>query len=81
MAARTAVLASAIPGYQLAAGDAAAFVPPGDVAALRGTLTELLASPERRADLVSRGATRANGHSFHALAAQYLTIYHSLLAT
>ena len=81
MAARTSVIASAIPGYQLAAGDAAAFVPPGDATALRGALAELLASPERRADLVSRGVTRANGHSFRGLAAQYLQIYHSLLAT
>jgi phosphatidylinositol alpha-mannosyltransferase len=80
MAARTAVIASSIPGYQLAAGDAAAFVPPGDAGALRATLAELLASPERRADLVARGTLRAREHSFPALAARYLTIYRSLLA-
>lgn len=81
MAAKTAVLASAIPGYQLAAGDAAAFFPPGDAAALRRALTELLASGERRTELVSRGELRASGHSFTALATQYQTIYRSLLAS
>jgi len=79
MAARTAVIASALPGYQFAAGDAAQFVPPGDVTALRTTLGELLATPELLASLVAKGASRASGHSFHALADRYLSIYHALL--
>lgn len=80
MAARTAVVASAIPGYELAAGDAAAFVPPADAASLRRTLTELLARPDERADLVLKGIPRARSHSFSALARQYLGIYSRLLS-
>jgi phosphatidyl-myo-inositol alpha-mannosyltransferase len=79
MAARTAVVASALPGYKAAAGDAAEFVPPGDANALRTTLTALLGSPARREALVAKGATRASQHSFSALAERYLAIYRSLL--
>jgi phosphatidylinositol alpha-mannosyltransferase len=78
MAARTAVIASALPGYRLAAGDAAEFVAPGDAAALRKMLVALLESADRREDLVARGATRASHHSFRALAERYLAIYRSL---
>jgi phosphatidyl-myo-inositol alpha-mannosyltransferase len=79
MAARTAVIASALPGYQLAAGDAAEFVPPGDAASLRKSLMALLESPDRREALVAKGMNRASHHSFSALAARYLAIYRSLL--
>jgi phosphatidyl-myo-inositol alpha-mannosyltransferase len=80
MAARTAVIASALPGYRLAAGDAAEFVSPGDPAALRKALTTLLESPERREALVAKGVIRASQHSFSALAERYMVIYRSLLA-
>jgi phosphatidylinositol alpha-mannosyltransferase len=79
MAARTAVIASALPGYRLAAGDAAEFVAPGDAAALRQMLAALLESADRREALVTRGAARASHHSFTALAERYLAIYRSLL--
>lgn len=80
MAARTAVIASALPGYRLAAGDAAEFVPPGDPTALRAALTTLLESPDRREALVAKGVIRASHHSFSALAERYLAIYRSLLS-
>jgi phosphatidylinositol alpha-mannosyltransferase len=79
MAARTAVIASALPGYRLAAGDAAEFVAPGDATALRSMLAALLESPARRDALVAKGVTRASDHSFSALAERYLSIYRSLL--
>jgi phosphatidyl-myo-inositol alpha-mannosyltransferase len=79
MAARTAVVASALPGYELAAGDAAEFVSPGDAIALRKTLVAVLGSAERREALVEKGVARASHHSFSALAERYLAIYRSLL--
>jgi phosphatidylinositol alpha-mannosyltransferase len=79
MAANTAVIASDIPGYRLAAGAAARFFPPGDVATLRAAIAELLESPMKREALVVAGSARANEHSFKALAVAYRAIYESLL--
>jgi phosphatidylinositol alpha-mannosyltransferase len=78
MAARTAVIASALPGYRLAAGNAAEYVAPGDAAALRKALVTLLESANRREDLVARGVVRASRHSFGLLAERYLAMYRSL---
>ncbi|HXZ82706.1 MAG TPA: glycosyltransferase family 4 protein [Acidimicrobiales bacterium] len=75
MAAGTAVLASDLPGYRLAAGDAAAYSPPGDALALRGHLQSLLADPEARRRLVAAGRTVAARHSFADLAAAYAERY------
>lgn len=79
MAANTAVIASDIPGYRLAAGAAARFFPPGDTATLRDAMIELLGSPDQRNVLVAAGKVRAEEHSFAALAAAYREIYKSLL--
>jgi len=79
MAARTAVIASSIPGYRLAGADAAMFVPPGDVEALRAAIIGLLASPDRRQVLLAAGRARAEAHSFSFLAGAYREIYESTL--
>jgi phosphatidylinositol alpha-mannosyltransferase len=71
MAAGTAVVASDLPGYRMAAGDAARFTPPGDVATLAAVLEELLADDAARHELCERGRRRAARHSFSALAAAY----------
>ena len=75
MAAGTAVLASDLAGYRLAAGDAARFFTAGDPAALRSALHELLQSKVERDALVARGHARVAGHSFSSLAARYREIY------
>ena len=80
MAARTAVVASDIPGYRLAAGAAARFFPPGDVLTLRDAITELLDAAHARDVLVLAGNARAEAHSFSSLAATYRELYQSLLS-
>jgi phosphatidylinositol alpha-mannosyltransferase len=79
MAANTAVIASDLPGYRLAAGDAARFVPPGDVFALRDAIRDLLESSKSRDMLVQAGAARARQHSFSSLSARYRELYESSL--
>jgi len=80
MAAGTAVLASDIPGYRLAAGSAAELVVPGDPAALRRSLEALLGDVGRRAELVGAGRERACSHSFEELAVAYRRRYEALLS-
>jgi phosphatidylinositol alpha-mannosyltransferase len=75
MAAGTAVVASDLPGYRLAAGEAACFVPPGDPDALAGALAGLLADPRRRAALVAAGRARAATAGFDARALTYRQLY------
>ena len=75
MAAGTAVLASDIAGYRLAAGDAARFFTAGDSSALKSALQELLHSKAERDALVLRGHARVEPHSFASLAARYREIY------
>ena len=83
MAAGTAVVASDLAGYRMAAGGLADLVPPGDVAALATALRGVLAdapaergrsSPEARA---ARRA-RAEAWSLDELARRYLEIYDDL---
>lgn len=81
MAAGTAVVASDLPGYRLAAGSAARFVPPGDAAALAVALEGLLADDATRGELRARGLERAARHSFGALADAYHERYESCSST
>lgn len=80
MAAGTAVVASDLPGYRLAAGDAARFVVPGDPAALAEALGALLADDEARATLAARGLARAATCDFAAVAAAYRARFGRLVA-
>lgn len=79
MAAGTAVVASDLPGYRLAAGDAARLVPPGDAAALAAALAGLFADPKARARLVAGGLERAATAGFTAQATAYRERYERLL--
>ena len=84
MAAQTAMVASAIDGYQNVARDNrdALLVPPGDANALRDALRRLLDDPLRRIELVESGAERAAEFSMRRLAERYAELYQrSLVAT
>jgi phosphatidylinositol alpha-mannosyltransferase len=79
MAAGTPVIASDLPGYRLAAGEAARFVRPGDVAALASELRTVLGDPEERHRLRDRAAEHVTSYSLDAAAAQYAELYASLV--
>jgi len=80
MAAGTAVVASAIPGYRgvVTDGDDAVLVPPGDDAALAVALAGLLDDSERRARMVAAGTETAARHDWpvvaRALRGHYLAV-------
>ena len=75
MAAGTAVVASDLPGYRLAAGGAARLVPPGDPVALAAALAEVLADEAARTGLEVAGRARAAACSMEAVAARYREAY------
>jgi phosphatidylinositol alpha-mannosyltransferase len=77
MAARTAVVASDLPGYAnvARAGRDALLVPPGDARALAAALLRVLEDPDVARSLVASGEERAAHFSMEHLAAIYLDIY------
>jgi phosphatidylinositol alpha-mannosyltransferase len=77
MAARIAIAATAIDGYQnvVRADRDALLVPPGDPGALRIALRRLLDDEGVRAALVTSGSERAQEFSMARLAQRYLDIY------
>lgn len=75
MAAGTAVVASDLDGYRVAAGGAARLVPPGDARALAGALRELLADEPARRALVSAGLARCAAAGFEVRAGAYRPLY------
>lgn len=77
MAARTAVVASDLPGYRSVVTDGrdGLLVPPGDPGALAGTLARLLAAPERRAALVTQGCSTAAAHDWAVVAGRLRQVY------
>ena len=83
MAARTAIVASNLPGYAnvARAGHDALLVAPGDARALGRALAEVLADPLRRSTLVENGAERAEDFSMQRLADEYLERYARAIAT
>jgi phosphatidylinositol alpha-mannosyltransferase len=83
MAAGTAVIASDLTGYRaVARGDnEARLVPPGDVAALRGALRDLLDDPGERERLAKAGTERAEEFSIDHLAEQFVPIYERAIRT
>ncbi len=80
MAAGATVIASDLPGYRLAAGDAAVLVPAGDAGALAGALASLLGDRRERERLAGLGGERVRGFSMDAIAERYQQLYASLLA-
>lgn len=77
MAARTAVVASDLPGYAnvARAGRDGLLVPPGDPSALASALRQVLDQPPLRESLVVSGAERATGFSMDHLAERYEAIF------
>ncbi len=75
MAAGTAVVASDLPGYRLAAGPAARFVPAGDRVALAKTLCAVLVDDAEREALRDLGRRRASECDMGAVADLYRDAY------
>ncbi|MGD0439293.1 MAG: glycosyltransferase family 4 protein [Acidimicrobiales bacterium] len=75
MAAGTAVVASDIAGYQLAAGSAARLVAPGDPVALARTIRDVLDDEGEREALRSRGRQRAAEYDMGVIAGLYRDSY------
>ncbi len=81
MAARTAVVASDLPGYRSVVTDGrdGLLVPSGDPDALAATLTRLLAEPQRRAAVVEAGEQTASAHDWTAVASELRAVYREAL--
>ena len=75
MAAGTPVIASDLPGYRLAAGPAARFVPPGDRPALAEAMRAVLGDEGLRDELSRRGRERASAHDMGVIAGLYRESY------
>jgi glycosyltransferase involved in cell wall biosynthesis len=69
------VVASDIPGYRAALGDAGILVPPGEAESLAEALGRLLADDELRSTLAAAGVARAHELSIDRLADRYAELY------
>lgn len=79
MAAGVPVLCSDIPGYRLAAADAAIFVKPGDATELTNAISSLSEDESRRRDLAHRGQQRSREFDFSVARESYLEVIHTKL--
>jgi phosphatidylinositol alpha-mannosyltransferase len=79
LAGRSAVLASAIPGYRHAGGDAPVYVHAGDDVAWAKALGELLDDDAYRAEIAARGPDRARLFDWTTVAEQTAHIYERAL--
>ena len=83
MAARTPVVASAIPGYSKVAttqhGLAAELVETGDPKALAEGISHVLSDEVHRAELIERGIARSDEFDLERLCDLYLEIYRSIV--
>jgi phosphatidylinositol alpha-mannosyltransferase len=75
MAAGTPVIASDLPGYQLAAGAAARFVSPGNRLALAEAMRAVLGDEGVREELSRRGRERASAYDMGVIAGLYRDNY------
>jgi len=75
-----ALVLGEIPSLREVWGDAALFVPPGDVEALRRTLVGLLGDNEERARWGARARARATSYTAERMAVRYLEVYEELLS-
>jgi phosphatidylinositol alpha-mannosyltransferase len=85
MAARTAVVASDLPGYAFVAGDHALMVPPGDLAALAGALSRGLSDAAGGTgrcapEMLDSALAYAQRWSMRALASRYVGIFEALVS-
>jgi phosphatidylinositol alpha-mannosyltransferase len=82
MAAGTAVVASALPGYRNVATDGvdAVLVPPGDPDLLAAALSRVITDGDLSSRLATAGAARADELAMSRLAEAYTAIYEDLIA-
>ena len=80
MACGTPVISSNRTSLPEVIGDAGILVDPDDVGSIERALADLLASPERRADLVERGLRRAVGFTWQRCAELTARAYRAALA-
>lgn len=85
MAARSAVVASDLPGYAFVAGTQAYLVPPGDPTALSAALVRALDDARKSSGLCSKtalddGVRRASRWTMGELATRYLAVYDRLVS-
>ena len=81
LAGGSAVIASDIPGYRFAGGDAALYAPPGDVNAWRGAIDALIEDRSERARLAAAGPARARGFDWSRVADATLAVYEKAMAS
>ncbi len=75
LAGASAVLASDIPGYRYAGGDACDYLPVGDLQAWRRALVRLMDDPDERRRMSDAGPDRAAGFDWPRIAEQTLDVY------
>jgi phosphatidylinositol alpha-mannosyltransferase len=80
MASGTPVVASDLPGYRSAAGEAAVYVPPGDAPALAEALGKVVTDASTASALRVRGRARATAQSMDRMVDRYEAIYERVLA-
>jgi glycosyltransferase involved in cell wall biosynthesis len=79
MAQQTPVLCGDIPALREVAGDSARFLPPDDVDAWAGALTELLTDAALRTDLGARGRAHAPRYSWDRCATETVAVYREVV--
>ena len=81
MAAGAPIVASDLDAFArvLEGGTAGVLVPRGDAAALGAALGDLLADPDRRAQLSARGSEVARGYDWPVLARRILAVYETVV--
>jgi phosphatidylinositol alpha-mannosyltransferase len=80
MAAGTPAVASDLPGYRSAAGEAALYAPPGDATALARALRAVVTDEATASALRSRGRAQVASRSIDAMVDRYEAIYERVLA-
>ena len=82
LAAGAPIVASDLDAFArvLEGGEAGVLVRRGDPAALARALSDLLAEPDRRAELSARGRTAAAGYDWAVVARRILAVYETVLA-
>ena len=81
LAAGSAVVASDIPGYRFAGGDAAVYAEAGNVEAWRDAIARLVDDTDERARLGARGPERARGFDWSRVADATLAVYEKAMAS
>lgn len=79
MASGIPVAASDISVFREILGDAGAYFDPDSASEMAGTIRAVLESPERRMQLVERGAARVGNFDFDVLAKDMMAVYQSLM--